>query len=217
MHRSRAFPCHGVVVGVEGLRLARFCSDPPHTGPEADRVLWQFFKATTPVIALGLMAVVAVLCVSSGQDAAASVRAQVGSWSADHKWSEQLGRDSYKRSLSTMDKLRAIPAGFKMAQGTSKLGWGGSEEFMTDDAFKVASNQGDVFNPIYGMTPPPINKGYLDEIEEAQGLQAQETADNGALAMGEEITGKTYYTNDTFWREGPAGSYGYMHSGAYYH
>ena len=116
-----------------------------------------------------------------------------------------------------MDKLRAIPAGFKMAKGTSKLGWGGSEEFMTDDAFKVASNQGDVFNPIYGMTPPPINKGYLDEIEEAQGLQAQETADNGALAMGEEITGKTYYTNDTFWREGPAGSYGYMHGGAYYH
>ncbi|MGB1602622.1 MAG: hypothetical protein ACPIOQ_58370, partial [Promethearchaeia archaeon] len=152
-----------------------------------------------------------------GHRAAASVRAQVGSWSADHKWSEQLGRDSYKRSLSTMDKLRAIPAGFKIAKGTSKLGWGGSEEFMTDDAFKVASNQGDVFNPIYGMTPPPINKGYLDEIEEAQGLQAQETADNGALAMGEEITGKTYYTNDTFWREGPAGSYGYMHGGAYYH
>jgi hypothetical protein len=153
----------------------------------------QLLKATAPVISLGLMAVLAVLLVTSEQSQVMSVRAQAGSWAADHP-------------------------GLKLATGTSKLDWGGSEEFMDDDMVKVASNQGNLFE--YGMTPPPINKGFLDEMEIAQGQQTQETKDNAALAMGEEIQGKPYYTNETFWREGPAG-YGYWHAadhaGSYYH
>ena len=113
------------------------------------------------MISLGLLAVCAVLLVTSEQDFAVSVRAQAGSWGADHK---------YK-------------AGLKIAKGTSKLGWGGAEEIMADDAAKIASNQANIFDPEYGMTPPPVNKGYLDEIGQAQGEQAQETIDNAAIAM----------------------------------
>lgn len=112
------------------------------------------------MISLGLLAVCAVLLVTSEQDFAVSVRAQAGSWGADHR---------YK-------------SGLKIAKGT-KLDWGGSEEYMADDAAKIASNQANIFDPEYGMTPPPINKGYLMEIGQAQGEQAQETIDNAAIAM----------------------------------
>merc|ERR1712127_1163269 len=107
----------------------------------------QLWKATAPMIALGLMAVVAVYVVASEQSPAVSVHAQAGSWAADH-------------------------TGMKMnvAKRTSKLDWGGAEEYMADDAAKIASN-----------------KGYLDEIEQAEGEQTQETVDNAALARGEEI------------------------------
>ena len=121
-------------------------------------------KATAPVIALGLMAVAAVLLVTSEQGFAVPVRAQTGSWAADHaQWA------------------------MKIAKGTSKLDWGGSEEFMADDAARIASNQANIFDPEYGQTPPPVNKGYLDEIEQAQGEQTQETIDNAALAMVRSI------------------------------
>ena len=53
---------------------------------------------------------------------------------------------------------------------------------MADDAAKIASNQANIFEPKYGQTPPPINRGYLIETEQAQGEQTQETIDNAALA-----------------------------------
>jgi len=142
----------------------------------------QLLKATAPVIALGLIAVASVFVVASEQPSAVSVRAQAGSWGSDHPR-------------------------LKIAKGTSKLDWGGAEEYMADDAAKIATNQANVFDPQYGQTPPPINKGYLDEIEQAQGEQAQEVVDNAAIAMGEEVKGATYYTNETYWREGPPTGY----------
>jgi len=54
---------------------------------------------------------------------------------------------------------------------------------MDDDAAKIATNQANVFDPKFGRTPPPINKGYLDEIAQAQGEAAQEVVDNAAIAM----------------------------------
>jgi hypothetical protein len=125
----------------------------------ADKQLW---KATAPMIALGLMAVVAVYVVASEQSPAVSVRAQAGSWVADH-----TGMKMAKMNI---------------AKRTSKLDWGGAEEYMADDAAKIASNQANIFDPEFGITPPPINKGYLDEIEQAEGEQTQETVDNAALA-----------------------------------
>jgi hypothetical protein len=119
------------------------------------------------MIALGLMATVAVLLVTSEQPLAVSIRAQAGSWSSDHKY---LPSDPRAR-LKLMN----------IAKHTSQLEWGGSEEFMTDDAATSAGHLGNIFE--YGMTPPPINKGYLDEIAKAQGEQAQETKDAAALAM----------------------------------
>lgn len=110
------------------------------------------------MIALGLIAVASVFVVASEQPSAVSVRAQAGSWGSDHPR-------------------------LKIAKGTSKLDWGGAEEYMADDAAKIATNQANVFDPQYGQTPPPINKGYLDEIEQAQGEQAQEVVDNAAIAM----------------------------------
>ena len=124
--------------------------------------LAQLLKSTAPMIALGLMAVVAVFVVASEQAPAVSVRAQAGSWAADH-------------SGMKMAKMN-------IAKRTSKLDWGGAEEYMADDAAKIASNQADIFDPEFGQTPPPINKGYLDEIEQAQGEQTQEVVDNAALA-----------------------------------
>ena len=123
------------------------------------------------MIALGLLAVVAVLLVTSEQEFAVSVRAQAGSWAAEHK---PTRLDGISAAFSTNK-----PA-LKIAKGT-KLDWGGSEEFMADDAAKIASNQANIFAPEYGQTPPPVNKGYLDEIEQAQGEQTQETIDNAAL------------------------------------
>ncbi len=133
---------------------------------------WQLFKATAPVIALGLLAVVAVLLVASDHEFAVSVRAQAGSWASEHP---PIRLDGISARFSTKKPAMNIVKG-------TKLDWGGSEEFMADDAAKIASNQANIFEPKYGQTPPPINRGYLIETEQAQGEQTQETIDNAALA-----------------------------------
>jgi hypothetical protein len=165
---TRRAPC---AFGRTAERCAPRCAD------GSLRAAGQLFKATAPVIALGLLAVAAVLLVTSEQEFAVSVRAQAGSWTADHK---PMRLDGISAAFST--KKRAL----KIAKGT-KLDWGGSEEFMADDAAKIASNQANIFEPKYGQTPPPVNKGYLDEIEQAQGEQTQETIDNAALAAVSDV------------------------------
>ena len=68
----------------------------------------QLWKATAPMIALGLMAVVAVYVVASEQSPAVSVRAQAGSWAADH-----TGMKMNVAKRTRRDSKRSFRASFR--------------------------------------------------------------------------------------------------------